>query len=110
VTREEHKSIIHFIEAAVSGDNSVPQSPLDVEADAIIRALFVRNRDAAYRITMLAMAQAEELEQLKSEPSDTKTSSRAGLLAWLLNKRDVHRHRPRRDPRLPMGTQTGRTR
>ncbi len=29
---------------------------MDVEADAIIRALFVRNPDAAYRVTMLAMS------------------------------------------------------
>jgi hypothetical protein len=32
------------------------QPPMDIEADAIIRALFVRNPDAAYRVTMAAMA------------------------------------------------------
>jgi hypothetical protein len=52
VTREEHKAIIEFIERTVNG----VQPPMDVEADAIIRALFKRNPDAAYRITMLAMS------------------------------------------------------
>jgi hypothetical protein len=52
VTRDEHKAIIEFIERTVNG----AQPPMDVEADAIIRALFKRNPDAAYRITMLAMS------------------------------------------------------
>jgi hypothetical protein len=36
---------------------------MDVEADAIIRALFVRNPEAAYRVTMLAMAQCEPVRE-----------------------------------------------
>jgi hypothetical protein len=52
VTRDEHKAIIEFIERTVNG----VQPPMDIEADAIIRALFKRNPDAAYRITMLAMS------------------------------------------------------
>jgi hypothetical protein len=52
VTRDEHKAIIEFIERTVNG----VQPPMDIEADAIIRALFKRNPDAAYRMTMLAMS------------------------------------------------------
>jgi hypothetical protein len=55
VTREEHKDILEFIGQAV---NDAP-GPLDVEADAIIRAQFVRNPDAAYRVTMLALEMAK---------------------------------------------------
>ncbi len=36
-----------------------PQEPLDVEADAIIRAYFKRNPDAAYRVTKMAMTLAQ---------------------------------------------------
>lgn len=54
VTREEHQTILAFIERAVGGE----QPPMDIEADAIIRALFVRNPEAAYRVTMLAMSLA----------------------------------------------------
>jgi hypothetical protein len=55
VTREQHRDILEFIGQAV---NDAP-GPLDVEADAIIRAQFVRNPDAAYRVTMLAMELAK---------------------------------------------------
>lgn len=57
--------------------------PLDVEADAIIRAYFVRNPDAAYRVTMLAM----ELARCRQ--------AQAGRAAWrewvmgLLGRRQV---------------------
>ncbi|HEY1856386.1 hypothetical protein [Acidocella sp.] len=52
MTRDQHREIIAFIQAITGGD----QPSMDVEADAIIRALFVRNPDAAYRVTMLAMS------------------------------------------------------
>ena len=39
---------------------------MDLEADAIIRALFVRNPEAAYRITKLAMTLESELEALRA--------------------------------------------
>jgi hypothetical protein len=52
VTREEHRAIRDFIQGIVS-DAAVP---MDVEADAIIRALFKCNPDAAYRVTLLAMS------------------------------------------------------
>jgi hypothetical protein len=79
VTRDEHKAILAFIELAIGGD----QSPMDVEADAIIRAIFKRNPDAAYRMTMLAMAAAEaEVGQKPSEEPRHKS-----WLSTLLEKR-----------------------
>ena len=63
VTREEHQAILAFIEQTVGGS----QPPMDIEADAIIRALFVRNPDAAYRMTMRAMALAASA-QAAAEP------------------------------------------
>jgi hypothetical protein len=58
MTREEQRQITEFVERAVTSSPASPLPPLDVEADAIIRALFVRNPDAAYRMTMLAIGQA----------------------------------------------------
>jgi len=52
VTLQEHQTILAFLDHALGG----PQEPLDIEADAIIRAYFKRNPDAAYRVTKLAMA------------------------------------------------------
>lgn len=60
------------------------QSPMDIEADAIIRALFVRNPDAAYRITMLAMLQQSELMALRARPP---LQARRGWLSGLFEKR-----------------------
>ncbi len=40
------------------------QESVDVEADAIIRAFFKRNPDAAYHVTKLAMALSAQTEQL----------------------------------------------
>jgi len=80
VTRDEQKSITEFVERAVSG----AQSPMDVEADAIIRALFVRNPDAAYRVTMLAMLQQDELAALRARPP---LPERRGWLSGLFEKR-----------------------
>jgi hypothetical protein len=62
VTREEQKSITEFIGRAVNGADGAPLPPMDIEADAIIRALFVRNPEAAYRVTMLAIRMARELD------------------------------------------------
>ena len=47
-----------------------PQEPLDVEADAIIRAYFKRNPDAAYRVTKMAMtlAQTPLVEEERGAP------------------------------------------
>jgi hypothetical protein len=62
VTREEQKSITQLIGRAINGAEGSSPPPMDIEADAIIRALFVRNPEAAYRVTMFAMAMAQELE------------------------------------------------
>ncbi len=98
MTREEHLNILEFIDSAVRQDDAA--DPVDVEADAIIRALFVRNPDAAYRITMLAMAQRRELEQFHAEPAEPKHNFRAGWLTRLLKKQQTRDRHRRRDPRL----------
>ncbi len=67
MTREEHRQITEFFNRALHGKDGAPPAPMDFEADAIIRALFVRNPEAAYRITMLAVAQARELEMLRGQ-------------------------------------------
>jgi len=53
-----------FIERAVAGG----QPDVDVEADAIIRALFKRNPEAAYRVTRLAMSLAAAGTPAKKQP------------------------------------------
>lgn len=50
---QEHKTILAFLDHMLS---TSADEPLDLEADAIIRAYFKRNPEAAYRITRLAMA------------------------------------------------------
>ncbi len=72
MTRDEQKAITEFVDRAVSGI----QPPMDIEADAIIRALFARNPDAAYRITKLAMA----LSNTQLSPADPAAAS-GGLKA-----------------------------
>ncbi len=54
---------------------------MDIEADAIIRALFVRNQDLAYRMTITAMRQAAKL----AAPGQQKP---AGWLSGLFDKRE----------------------
>lgn len=99
MTREEQKNITGFIQQAVKPDPTGQQAPLDVEADAIIRALFVRNPEAAYRITLLAMAQAGELQGIKAELAAERNSFRGNWLSRLLKKQDTVRIL-RRDPRF----------
>ncbi len=72
MNRDEQKAITQFIEGAIGGD----APPMDVEADAIIRALFVRNPEAAYRVTMLAMAKVER-------PRETVRHSVPARRRWL---------------------------
>jgi len=90
VTREEQKQITEFVERAVKDQ----QAPMDVEADAIIRALFVRNPDAAYRITMMAMAQQRELSSIPD--TEDATEPRRGWLAFLFERRGANN--VRREP------------
>lgn len=49
---QEHKTILAFLDHML---HTAADEPLDLEADAIIRAYFKRNPEAAYRITRLAM-------------------------------------------------------
>jgi hypothetical protein len=100
VTREEHRNIIGFIDLATNPDSGLERLPLDVEADAIIRALFVRNPEAAYRVTVLAMAQAEELVQVKTDLLDERRSFRGNWLSRLLGKPQSMVRDRCRDPRL----------
>ena len=74
MTRDEQKAITEFIVRASCPE----QSTMDVEADAIIRALFVRNPEAAYRITKLAMRQEAALQALTLEqlPCPASVSAR----------------------------------
>jgi hypothetical protein len=60
---------------------------MDVEADAIIRALFVRNPDAAYRVTMLAMGLSRQLRERTEAKMPVRKS-------WFANfmKREQVRH------------------
>ena len=78
VTHEEHMSILSFLGRAMSGE----QEAVDVEADAIIRAFFKRNPDAAYHVTKLAMALAKQ-----PQPRSALSKSR-NWLASLLERRD----------------------
>lgn len=106
MTRDEQKSITGFIERAIKLDL---EAPLDVEADAIIRALFKRNPEAAYRITMLAMAQDAELTDIKAELAAQRNSFRGNWLMRLLNGPDATRGL-RRNPRLSVYSQNIRGR
>lgn len=72
MTREEHKLIIALLERTVRG----AQTQVDIEADAIIRAFLVRNPDAAYRLTMLALA-------LSEGPSPEQPSGAPRRKSWL---------------------------
>jgi hypothetical protein len=92
VTRDQHKAIIAFIHAITGGE----QPPMDVEADAIIRALFVRNPDAAYRVTMLAMSLLASAEAQR--PPDLRRHK--GWFSTLFEKRSSDHHGPneRREP------------
>jgi len=103
VTRDEHRDIIAFIADAVRQDDATDQAPLDVEADAIIRALFVRNPEAAYRVTKLAMAQRDGLAEVKA------ITEESWLSRWL-KKQSRRQRRTRREPNPALFTQNLRSR
>ncbi len=93
MTRDEQKSITAFVAAAAAA--SEPE--LDVEADAIIRALFVRNPAAAYRITMLAMAQQAQLAACR--PIAASPPMAKAPLGWLTSVlKGAERQTPRGGP------------
>jgi hypothetical protein len=87
MNRDEQKQITQLIESATQEPPGASLPPLDIEADAIIRAMFVRNPEAAYRITMLALGQARELEAQRSQISESNAAGRRGWLSRLLKKR-----------------------
>ncbi|WP_297492969.1 hypothetical protein [Acidocella sp.] len=63
---------------------STPEA-VDVEADAIIRAFFKRNPDAAYHVTRLAMALSA---QPAPAPLPSPTPRPRSWLSYLLVRRD----------------------
>ncbi len=84
MNRDEQKAITDFIRGVAARHDSA----MDVEADAIIRALFVRNPDLAYRMTNLAMAQARELQSLHAVRAGSKPvkPTRRSWLAQVMNR------------------------
>jgi hypothetical protein len=85
MNRDEQKQILEFIERTVTNHASSPLPPLDIEADAIIRAQFVRRAEAAYRMTMLAMEQAAQLAILQA-PAPPEPRPAPLLLPGILNR------------------------
>lgn len=75
---QEHKAILTFLDKML---RDAAEEPLDLEADAIIRAYFKRNPEAAYRITKLAMG----MMQLAVTPLPKPTARRR---RWLPRFRD----------------------
>ncbi len=84
MTRDQHRAILAFIERMTGG----VQPPIDVEADAIIRALFKRNPDLAYRMTMLAMSLSPPAEVRSRVEGQDEEPPRRGWLAGLFDKRE----------------------
>jgi hypothetical protein len=82
VTHEEHMSILGFLGRLMGS----AKDSVDVEADAIIRAFFKRNPDAAYRVTKLAMELAVQAEQIAAPPPPPKSRN---WFAALLERRDT---------------------
>ena len=81
MTHEEHMSILAFLGRLMGG----AQESVDVEADAIIRAFFKRNPDAAYHVTKLAMALAAQPEPLAVQAPAPKSRN---WFTALLERRD----------------------
>lgn len=74
-------SILAFLGRLMGG----AQETVDVEADAIIRAFFKRNPDAAYRVTKLAMSLAAQPEQVVVPAASPKARN---WFSALLERRD----------------------
>ncbi len=75
MTLHEHKRILAFLDLVLNGEHS----PLDIEADAVIRAYFKRHPDTAYRLTMMAMSLLQT-----AEPDMQDKPKRRGWLPALL--------------------------
>jgi len=89
MNRDEQKQILALIDRALNGTPTSPVRTMDIEADAIIRALFVRNPEAAYRVTMLAVSQAQEIEALQGALAAPDRTAALGLLSRFFSKRAV---------------------
>ncbi len=68
-------AIIAFLDSTLSGD----LAPLDVEADAIIRAYLKRHPDAAYHLTMRAMSATPAAAQVAEEAPRGQKSWFSGI-------------------------------
>lgn len=68
MNRLEHQTILGFLDKML---HDAAAEPFDLEADAIIRAYFKRNPEAAYRITFMAMQQG--LQMQANVVSETKS-------------------------------------
>jgi hypothetical protein len=79
MNRDEQRQIIALIDRALRHGAS-SAGAVDIEADVIIRALFVRHPEAAYRVTKLAIAQSEEIERLRAVVADAARVRRFGWL------------------------------
>jgi len=79
VTRDQHIAILAFLDSTLSGD----LAPLDVEADAIIRAYLKRHPDAAYYLTMRAMAAA-----VPALPAKSMARAQRPWLSGLFERRE----------------------
>jgi len=99
MNREEQKQILGFVERAVTGDPGSAMAPMDLEADAIIRALFVRNPEAAYRITKLAMTLERELAAARAAASGVVERRLPGFLGRFFARRQTTGARD--DPEVP---------
>jgi hypothetical protein len=85
MNRDEQRQITALIDRALTDDSVASAGVMDVEADAIIRALFVRNPQAAYRVTKLAIMQSEEIERLRATLAALSQARRSGWLTRLFN-------------------------
>ena len=75
MTRQEHQNILAFLETVLKSAHR----PIDIEADAIIRAYLKRNPDASYRLAMMAM----ELVGARNSEAHAKPKRRFRLPALL---------------------------
>jgi len=87
MNRDEQAQILNVIDQAVRHGPGATLPGFDVEADAIIRAMFVRNPEAAYRVTMLAVEQTRELLHLRTQIAELVRRRNAGWLGRLFRGR-----------------------
>ncbi|MGP8025865.1 MAG: hypothetical protein ACLPJJ_04005 [Acidocella sp.] len=86
MTREEHMEILAFFDRVMSSADAT----VDVEADAIIRALLKRNPDAAYHVTKLAMALSARPAPVPVPPSAPQPARKSRQWFAALLHRNAH--------------------